>query len=355
MLMQAVNELFVSLNLTSVSPLLIRDGRLTEDKRKDWSGDQKEIKIRMPHALPISRASETDMMRAVTNPDPLTAVGRLPFFIPGTSIRGAWRAHLERVLRSLDPPETARVCDPLDDAEEEQGKPPSSYRACSAALTAEKERRGKERRSFVPYTLSCPVCRLFGNTVQASRLSISDGELMNGNEKLVVSREHVRIDRKSGRVAPGALIKYFGLQGARFRVEIHLRNFELQHLRLMGALLKDVAVGGVPLGSGKNKGYGQMRATFEEIRFTHFGLNPPDGIVMGVAEHPNPETAAWFQNRYGVLRTATPPSFPPGHWEAVTPWRFVRKVTPEEFEALWQKAPLPWNDVPLLQSRTTPL
>ena len=299
--------------------------------------------MRMPHAIPISRASETDVMRAVTNPDPLAAVGRLPFFIPGTSIRGAWRAHLERILRSLDPPETARVCDPLDDAGDDMEP---YYRSCSSVLTAE-----KDRRAFTPYTLSCPVCRLFGNTVQGSRFSISDGELTNGNENRVVSREHVRIDRKSGRVAPGALIKYFGLMGAQFRVEILLRNFELQHLRLVGALLKDAAIGAVPLGSGKNKGYGQVRGRLEEIRFTYFGLREPDGLVRGVAENADSAMALWFANRYGVAPAAAPPAFPPGEWDADTPWRFSRRVTAEEFEAIWQKAPLPWTAVPLLSAR----
>ena len=349
MLMQAVNELFVRMTLTSVSPLLVREGRLTEEKRKDWSGDKKEIKMRMPHAIPISRAPETDVMHAITNPDPLAAAGRLPFFIPGTSMRGAWRAHLERILRSLDPSETARVCDPLDDDTDE--KMASPYRACSTVLTAEKDRRIKGHQPFVPYTLSCPVCRLFGNTTQASRFSISDGELMNGSENRLVSREHVRIDRKSGRVAQGALMKYFGLQGAQFRVDIQLRNFELQHLRLVGALLKDIAIGAVPLGSGKNKGYGQVKGKFEEIRFTHFGLEEPDGVVRGVAENPDAAMAQWFAKRYGVAAATALPAFPPGKWEAVTPWRFTRTVTAEEFEAIWQKAPLPWSAVPLLKAR----
>jgi CRISPR/Cas system CSM-associated protein Csm3 (group 7 of RAMP superfamily) len=289
-------------------------------------------------------------MRAITNPDPLAAAGRLPFFIPGTSMRGAWRAHLERILRSLDPPETARVCDPLDDDPDEKTASPY-YRACSAVLTEEKGRRIKSHQAFVPYRLSCPVCRLFGNTTQASRLSISDGELTNGNENRLVSREHVRIDRKSGRVAQGALIKYFGLQGAQFRVEIQLRNFELQHLRLVGALLKDIAIGAVPLGSGKNKGYGQVKGKFEEIHFTYFGLNEPDGLVRGVAENADAGMAQWFAKRYGVAAATAPPLFPPGEWTAATPWRFARTVTPEEFEAIWQKAPLPWNEVPMLKSR----
>ena len=346
MLMQAVNELFVRMTLTSVSPLLVREGRVTEDKRKEWSRDQKEIKMRMPHAIPISRAAEADVMRAVTNPDPLAAAGRLPFFIPGTSMRGAWRAHLERILRSLDPPETARVCDPLDD------DTASPYRACSAVLTKEKDRRIKGHQVFVPYTLSCPVCRLFGNTTQASRFSISDGELTNGGENRLVSREHVRIDRKTGRVAQGALMKYFGLQGAQFRVDMQLRNFELQHLRLVGALLKDIALGAVPLGSGKNKGYGQVKGIFEEIRFTHFGLEEPDGVVRGVAENADAAMAQWFAKRYGVAAATAPPAFPSGGWTAATPWRFTRTVTWEEFEAIWQKAPLPWSAVPLLKSRS---
>ncbi len=343
MLMQSVNELQIRLVLTSVSPLLVREGRFTEEKRKDYSGDKKEIKIRMPHAIPVSRALEQDIFKAVTSPDPLIAVGRLPFYIPGTSMRGAWRSHLERTLRSLDPPESAKVCDPLDDDPDEI---PSNYRSCSTVLTKE-----KELRDFVPYRLSCPVCRLFGNTTQAARLSISDGEWKNPSEKLLVSREHVRIERKEGRVAQGALMKHFGLVGAKFEVDIRLRNFELPQIRLIGALLRDVAIGAVPLGSGKNKGYGQVRGAFEEIRFTAYGLNSPDGRLWGVAEHPNTEIAQWFQRRYGVTPAERLPELPAGEWTAAAPWRFERTVTPEQFEALWQLVPLPWDAVPKLASR----
>jgi CRISPR/Cas system CSM-associated protein Csm3 (group 7 of RAMP superfamily) len=339
MLMQSVNELFIRLMLTSVSPLLVKEGRVTEDRRKDWSGDKKEIKIRMPHAIPVSRATEAEIFKALTNPDPLAAAGRLPFYIPGTSLRGAWRAHLERSLRSLDSPDNAKVCDPLDDEGE-------VYRSCSAVLTGE-----KEYRDFVPYTLSCPVCRLFGNTTQGARLSITDGELGNPSPNLLVSREHVRIDRKEGRVAQGALIKQFGLQGAKFQLEIRLRNFELPHVRLIGALLKDVRIGAVPLGSGKNKGYGQVKGEFEEIRFTAYGLNKPDDRLRGVAEHPDPAMAQWFQRRYELTAAETLTELPPGEWIAAIPWRFERTMTTDQFEALWPQLPLPWSDVKPLAAR----
>jgi len=343
MLMQSLNELRIRLVLTSVSPLLVREGRFTEEKRKDYSGDKKEIKIRMPHAIPVSRALEQDIFKAVTSPDPLPAVGHLPFYIPGTSMRGAWRSHLERTLRSLDPPESAKVCDPLD---ADPDAVPSPYRSCSTVLTKE-----KEFRNLVPYRLSCPVCRLFGNTTQAAHLSISDGEWTNPNPNLLVSREHIRIDRKEGRVAEHALMKHFGLVGAKFKVEIRLRNFELPQIRLLGALLRDVAIGAVPLGSGKNKGYGQVRGAFDEIRFVAYGLDPPDGLLRGVAEHPNPEMAQWFQRRYGVTAAETLPELPAGVWTASTPWRFERTVTAEQFEYLWQQAPLPWHAVPKLAQR----
>lgn len=350
MFKQALNELHIGLTITSMSPLLVRDGRLSEEKRKDWSGEKKEVKMRMPHAIPISHAQESVMMRAVTDIDPITAVGKLPFFLPGTSIRGAWRAHLERVLRSQDPPESARVCDPLDDDADGVQSP---YWACSAALVTERDRRAAEKdpNAFVPYRLSCPVCRLFGNTSQASRFSISDGVLTNGATKgILVSREHVRIERKTGRVAQGALIKHFGLLGAEFKIEIRLRNFELQHIRLIGALLKDVMIGAVPLGSGKNKGYGQVRGRLQEIRFTHFGLAKPDGLLRGVADYPAGDTAEWHRQRYGIESEAAL-TLPAGEWSSPTPWRHERMVTAEQFEQLWQQAPLPWNRVPLLKAR----
>jgi CRISPR/Cas system CSM-associated protein Csm3 (group 7 of RAMP superfamily) len=366
MLMQAANELNITLKLFADSPVLIKDGRFGDEQRELWSSKGSDERKRMPNAIPISRATVDQIYKAVISPTPQAAVEQLPgFFIPGTSLRGAWRGHLERIFRALDPPTRARVCDPLDDQTEPAE---SDYLSCSKALTNRRDstdriRQAAQKRAsdnhspydgpppFIPYSHSCPICRLFGNTLQGSRFSISDAELIaKPKEGAIVAREHVRIDRRKGSVT-GAPLKFYALYGTTFRLDLRLRNFELIQLRLIGQLLNDISLGGVLIGSGKSKGYGKVKAAFESIRLSYFGLQPPQRLA-GVAEHPNPEIAAWFQTRYGLtpVNVEIPlPGTPTPEEEQ--PWRFTRVLTPEQFQTAWRAIPFDWASIPPLAAR----
>src|ERR1039458_768375 len=167
MLRQSVNELAITVEIQGGPVLLIKDGRCNDKKKQDWI--EKKDRKKAPSSLPISRNTESELKEAVTSPNPLAAAKALDYYLPGSSIRGAWRAHLEKTLRSLDDA-SPKVCDPLI-SDEEQG-PAGPYLACSKVLVND-----KEERVAVPYHDSCPVCRLFGNTAQASRLSFADAEL----------------------------------------------------------------------------------------------------------------------------------------------------------------------------------
>ena len=340
-MMHPYNELTFRLNVDAISPLLIKEGRYTETHKKTtWSGGLDEVKNRMPNVIPISRATEDEIKKAVTDPAPLTAVGKLSFFVPGSSMRGAWRSHLERILRSFET-DTAKICDPLEEDEREADA------SCSRVLTLCEDLR-------VPYSQSCPVCRLFGSTMQASRISIGDGEVDRKQPGRLVQREHVRINRRTGAVG-GAPLKFFALQETRFHVDVRLRNFELSHVVMLGMLLTDLKLSNVPLGSGKNKGYGKVRATVDgDMTLTCFGLErPPDTLLRGVAEHPVEAQRKWFQDRYHVV-----PQNPlqlPAHkqWspDKEAPWRFHLGLSFDEFDAAWRTTSLNWSKVPALAAR----
>ncbi|MBZ5506042.1 MAG: hypothetical protein LAO78_11195 [Acidobacteriia bacterium] len=348
MLMQTTNEFEVRLILKAVSPLLIKDGRYDQDRRDKWARND-EMKKGMPNMIPISRASDDDLRSAVTAATPQRAVEALPFFVPGSSLRGSWRSHLERVVRGINPPEQAQVCDPF---EEEQAQESCSNYATRFRDAMEKQPQDK-RQPVVPYRLSCPVCKLFGHTTQAARLKISDGERINPREGSIAAREHVRIDRSSGQVAKGMLFKIFALQGASFETTLHIRNFELWHLQLVSGLLKEIAGGLVPLGSGKNKGYGKVVCAIKEVRLTAFGLEKPADELRGVAEHPT--AGKWYQQRYGLKPASDMPPLRSGQWNQSSPWRWERNVDSEEFEKIWKERQfLWWDQFPALNARTLP-
>jgi CRISPR/Cas system CSM-associated protein Csm3 (group 7 of RAMP superfamily) len=342
MFLQPYNELRFTITLQSTSPLLIKESRYTDEDRKRWSNDRDDIKKRMPNVIPISRASRPEIERAVLDPrDPLAAVGRLPFFLPASSLRGVFRSHLERTLRSQDPPDQPRVCDPFED------DLAASNVSCSKALA---ERRERFKAAFRPYRLSCPVCRLFGSTLQAGRISFTDGERVEPSCGSLVQREHVRINRRTGAVT-GAPLKFYGLLEAKFRFEVKLRNFELPHVMLMGVLLTDLERGNIAIGSGRNKGYGRVRLSACSIQLAYLGLSAPPDELRGVAEHTDPGTREWFERRYGVVSAARAVALSRDGWQSPFPWRHERELDFSEFQELWPRLSLGWNRVPLLSGR----
>lgn len=348
MLLQAVNECEVTLMLKAVSPLLVKDGRYSQEERDAWARNP-EAKTAMPNMVPISRASLGELRAALSSGDPLGQVQKLSFFLPGSSLRGAWRSHLERVLRGLDSPDKMRVCDPF---EEDLPQDSCSSYATRFRDTVEDLPANKEKPPVIPYRLSCPVCKLFGNTLQGGRLKLTDGERIRPSEGTVIAREHVRIDRASGQVARGVLFKIFALQSASFRVALNLRNFELWHLQLLGALFGELKRGMVPLGSGKNKGYGRVECVVDQVRLTAFGLDKPADALHGVAEHS--VSGQWFEGRYGVKAVEAAPPLPAGSWIQINPWRWQREVKPNEFEKTVQQLKLPWGRFPALNARPVP-
>jgi hypothetical protein len=190
------------------------------------------------------------------------------------------------------------------------------------------------------------VCRLFGSTVQASRLSITDGERVPGTGSLIV-REHVRIMRHTGQVAKGGPLKFFALKDAQFGViTLRLRNFELWQVRLVGILLAQLKNKLIPVGSGKSKGYGYIRAEVRPIEVTCFSAAPPRDTLCGIAEHPSAPQG------YGLQPPLNVP-FEGGTWQSdvAIPWRFHRTLAPDAFDRLWMKISFDPRQFPLLGAR----
>src|ERR1017187_2080918 len=159
MLLRPLNELSLTLQIKAESPLLIKEGRYTETEKDHWSnrkiqdqvgnqqGDQadrrrKEIKAGFPSAIPISRNSLDEIETALMDDRRIDKVDGLRFYLPGSSIRGAWRSYLERWLRGFAP-EDPRICDPFEERKENE------FYSCSLLLS--------KRKTLVrAYADSCP-------------------------------------------------------------------------------------------------------------------------------------------------------------------------------------------------------
>jgi CRISPR-associated RAMP protein (TIGR02581 family) len=247
MLKRKLCDATITWQLECAGPLLIRDGRY---QRAGSKADG------CPDCLFISHKSDKEMTNVAVSCK--SGPPELPFYVPGTSIRGPFRAHAERIIRSLAPQDASShltACDPFSQDEEQNGMPIG----CSKQLENTDGTR-------TPYAEACPACKIFGCCGQASRIQFVDAEI-----KICTSvyRDMIGIDRFTGAVSKGdkggANMRFHVLEQSKFDTTIRLVNFELWHLGLLAYVFRDFEEGLVPLGFGKTKGFGQVKGTVLEI------------------------------------------------------------------------------------------
>ncbi len=295
MLRPLLSELTIRVEIESKSNLLIKDGRYTQKEKDEWcQGDQAQQKA-APSFIFVSRNRIEELKNVALNIG--GELNRLDYYLPGASVRGAWRSHLEKVLRSLD---NEKVCDPMASKKEDAGRVDV---ACSSRLM-----KGDERDPH-PYLNSCPVCKLFGSTAHGSRLAISDGERMptvrkekgkEAGEKTgtAILVDNVAISRQTGSVI--SPFKSVTLHGAKFALEMRLRNFELWQVGLLGHLFDDLQARRVPLGSGKNKGFGVVEAKATKMNVVYYGSAPAQRKLYGLRERLREEERERRAAEYGL-------------------------------------------------------
>lgn len=171
--------------------------------------------------------------------------GGRSIYLPGSSLKGAIRAHAERIVRTVgrdrnpNNPNILWANDPLNDNYDylkNNGKPlppPEIYK----------------QSSFTD--------QMFGNTSIASRVRIEDAYPVDPKQIKVEERNGVAIDRVFGSVAVGPF-NYQVCTSGEFRTKIHLKNFSLAQLGLIGLVLRDLNEGWFGLGFAKSRGLGMV-------------------------------------------------------------------------------------------------
>lgn len=202
------------------------------------------------------------------------AVGET-IYLPGTSLKGAFRSHAERVLRGLG---VNAVCDPLPERRHDNAPPPAPRGAPAAC-----GKRSGARTTREVFAQQCPICRTFGSLGVAGRCGIHDAypwppdadddarRTAAGRANLTERRMQVGIHRETGGVAPGTLYDLEVAVAGEFHAELQLDNFQLWQLGLLAATLEDVDLGDVPIGFGKSRGLGQMSVVPRALTWTWVG------------------------------------------------------------------------------------
>ncbi|MGI0485033.1 RAMP superfamily CRISPR-associated protein [Pantanalinema rosaneae CENA516] len=168
--------------------------------------------------------------------------GGRSIYLPGSSLKGAIRAHAERIVRTVGSdqfnskqPNLPWATDPLDR---------KSY---------EKLEKVEDPKAI--YRQSSFTDQMFGSIHIASRIRIEDAYPSDRAALKIEERNGVAIDRVFGSVAVGPF-NYQVCTAGEFRTRIHLKNFSLAQLGLIGLVLRDLDDGWFGLGFAKSRGMG---------------------------------------------------------------------------------------------------
>lgn len=239
MLKRLVNEALFTLTITTTGPLLVKSGYAT-----------------------------------LTGPD-MTPVltyrgGRAEVFIPGSSLKGVVRSHMEKVVRTLRPNEIV-IADPFKRDGADQSV---SYWLQERRDALKRQSREHELTNAVAYADSDPAARLFGSTFYSGRVSIGDAYLApeSPGPRPVEQRDGVGIDRLTGGAYPRAKFELEVVAaGTIFRTDVLLRNFECWQLGAILLVVQDLEDELLRIGSGSSRGLGAVRGAVSEIRTHHLG------------------------------------------------------------------------------------
>lgn len=200
--------------------------------------------------------------------------GRETIYLPGSSLKGVFRSHAERIAHTLNVP----CCNPLDNRDS-CGKRISS--GTSAADT---------------YKNMCTICRIFGHMVMGARLSFADAYPAETNNVLPI-RQMVAIDRRSGSSA-----NTFNMEVSvadHFEARFTLQNYERWQVGLLAMVLRDLGEGRLRVGFGKSRGMGTVRLELRGLRLTYADVIPQVRLgthLIGVAS-----LAPSLVQRYGLM------------------------------------------------------
>src|SRR6266496_1737900 len=287
MLKKIMNEASLTVRITTTGPLLIKSGRDT---------------VSGPNMTPVLTFRN----------------GKQEVFIPGSSLKGVFRSHIEKIVCSLKP---RVVCYPfeLNDTTREKiadlKQLQSDYlESCGGVFNQyakrdEKSRRYLEDRTDLVYAASCPTCRLFGSTGFIGRIAIGDAYLVS--EQIKEQRDGVGIDRLTGGASHGAKFELEVVStGVSFETGIHLRNFEIWQVGMLFVVLQDMEDELIRIGSGRSRGLGKITATISDQG--HNGH--PGGLVTSVIqESVEPENELWGLGRW--LKESTYGDYDYGTWD----------------------------------------
>ncbi|MDZ7373983.1 MAG: CRISPR-associated RAMP protein Csx7 [candidate division KSB1 bacterium] len=183
-------------------------------------------------------------------------------FIPGSSLRGVLRSHVERIVRSLEPSpgQGQGACDPVtENAWCIRGEHMEEFRK-------QEQSKGPGGLAELVWKRSCRVCRVFGSPWLASRVRITDLYPVEGNPWHIQVRDGVAIDRDKETVRNKYDFEVV-TAGARFQLEIVADNLDEVERGLLWLVVRELRDGRLRVGGFRGRGLGSVRVEKLKLQF----------------------------------------------------------------------------------------
>ena len=211
--------------------------------------------------------------------------GKTEVYLPGSSLKGVFRSHIEKVIRTLN---DGVVCNPFvkTQPKEKQNQlicPDYTEVFCGDKFEvrqrdqwridkAQWQRKKEDLSNKDVYRDSCPTCRLFGSTSFIGRVVVSDAYLAEDSEEKIEQRDGVGIDRFTGGAADQAKF-YLEVVSSDvvFETNIYMRNFEVWQLGMLMLIVQDLEDGLIRIGSGRSRGLGNVKGEISEVSVNYIG------------------------------------------------------------------------------------
>ena len=192
-------------------------------------------------------------------------------YLPGSSLKGAIRAHCERIVRTLGGRHhtdgNVWACDPTKRTARCQN-PGENHKGKPAAI----------------YKHSCTICQIFGSSEIGAHLRITDAYPVDSEKVQREERNGVAIDRVYGSVAVGPF-NFEVITAGEFTTTITVKNFTIAQLALIALAIRDFDEQRVSIGFAKSRGLGQVNMKVKRVEIHYPTVSAGDGKLQMLGHH----------------------------------------------------------------------
>lgn len=215
---------------------------------------QGEIELITPLRISSGRASDN------TDAPFIRMFDQTPY-IPGSSLRGAIRSEVERIIATVEDAVGFRTCTLFTKGDCAEKTRDFLLKLGEKERDERKDKTKEERIAEFAEEELCDVCKLFGSTVYASRLIFEDAQPVSGKIHNRI-RDGVGIDRDTGAAKDGAKFDYEVIESSKngpffgFRMMAeNVNDKDKKIINLILGLLKH----GLYVGGKRSGGLGKIR------------------------------------------------------------------------------------------------